>query len=229
MLFWVGDFYCPAFLVTEPSFCLLWTCSGFPLVYFPVTVFFSSDGFFYIFLSLLTFSLRSSILLPSSGSIFITVTVNFGKWRISVLFSSFSEVLFCFFIWKVLILFCFALFLSFYFASLLTLFLRVRYISYIPLSWNSGLLYRVTFEVQRRNPPWSLEPGAPGVPTPIVVVPWPLYECRCAGMWGWPRGGAPLPGQQGKRVVWGLYSGKAVSGTRCWINWCSGTCQQQAR
>lgn len=71
-------------------------CCWTPLGYFSVVI--TYIWYFLVFsISLLKFSLWSSILLPSSVSIFITISLNSLSRRlfIFILFSSFSGVLFC--------------------------------------------------------------------------------------------------------------------------------------
>ena len=100
------------------STLLLITSSVF--YYFSYCIFQFCLVLFIFSISLLEFSLSSSILPPSLVSIFITITLNSlsGKLLISILFSSFSQVLSCSFIQKV-------------FVSSFYLTLCIRFISHI--------------------------------------------------------------------------------------------------
>ena len=115
LLFWLGGLYCFVFQIADPFFCNLQSAIDFLLVYFfiAVIVFFRSHGLCLIFsVSLLKFSLSSSILLPSSVRIFMSLTLNSvpGKLLIFTLFNSFPEVLSYSFFWQ--LFFVFSLFLT---------------------------------------------------------------------------------------------------------------------
>lgn len=115
LLLWLGGLYCFVFQIADPFFCNLQSANDFLLVYFfiAVIVFFRSDGLCLIFsVSLLKFSLSSSILLPSSMRVFMSLTLNSlsGKLLIFTLFNSFPEVLSYSFFWQ--LFFVFSLFLT---------------------------------------------------------------------------------------------------------------------
>ena len=105
----------------------------------------------------------------------MTITLNSLSDRllISVLFSSFPEVLSCSFDWN--IFFCLLIL-----PNSLCLFLCIRCISYLSQSWRSGLTYEMFCGAQKFSPAWPPEPGTQRVSPMWATCTLLLWQgCGC--------------------------------------------------